>query len=62
MRLLIERLRERGIDIVIAKAHLPLRQSLENLGLGELYTRGKHYSQLADAVAAYEARYGRQRL
>ena len=55
MKLLIERLRERGIDIVIAKAHLPLRLALESLGLGEFYARVKHYSQLADAVAAFEA-------
>jgi SulP family sulfate permease len=55
MKLLIERLREGGIDIVIAKAHLPLRQAMENLGLGQFYAQGKHYSQLADAVAAFEA-------
>ena len=39
MKLLIERLREQGIDIVIAKAHLPLRQAMENLGLGQFYTQ-----------------------
>ena len=57
MRLLFERLRERGIDIAIAKAHLPLRQAMEKLGLGQSYAQGKHYSQLADAVAAFEARH-----
>jgi hypothetical protein len=45
-------LRDRGIDFVVAKAHLPLRETISSI-------RGAldgccRFSQLADAVAAFK--------
>jgi sulfate permease, SulP family len=49
----VKGLRARGIEFVIAKAHLPLRETLSAVGGGLLDGR-KHFSQLADAVAAFK--------
>jgi SulP family sulfate permease len=51
------RLRERGIEVVIAKAHLPLRQAATLLGLGETFAQTRLFAELADAVADYERRH-----
>ena len=45
-------LRARGIELVIAKAHLPLRQTVSAVG-GTPF-QCLHFSQLADAVAAFK--------
>jgi SulP family sulfate permease len=52
LREFVKRLHARGIDVVVAKAHLPLRTTLSAVG-GGMVDRDKHYSQLADAVAAF---------
>jgi sulfate permease, SulP family len=56
LRTFVTRLRERGIGFVVAKAHLPLRQAAVALGLQEWFSEEAHVAQLADAVAAFEAR------
>ena len=53
LREYVERLRSRGIEFVVAKAHLPLRKTLSAVGGGAL-DQHKHFSQLADAVAAFK--------
>jgi len=53
LRTYIERLQERGITFVVAKAHLPLREAAIRLGLQEWFGEQAHFSQLADAVAAF---------
>jgi SulP family sulfate permease len=53
------RLRARGIEIVVAKAHLPLRQAIAALGEGTELDERRHFSQLADAVAAFKSKTGR---
>jgi sulfate permease, SulP family len=50
----IKRLHNRSIDFVVAKAHLPLREAATALGLQEWFSEDAHFSQLADAVAAFE--------
>jgi SulP family sulfate permease len=52
LREFIARLRERGIEFVVAKAHLPLRQTLESIG--GLLNANWRFSQLADAVDAFQ--------
>jgi SulP family sulfate permease len=49
----VARLRSRGIEFVVAKAHLPLREAVSAIG-GSIFDDRHHFSQLADAVAAFE--------
>jgi SulP family sulfate permease len=52
----VERLRDSGIEVVLAKAHLPLRVALQAFREAENQPqRAQYFSQLADAVAAFEA-------
>ncbi|MFO0873396.1 MAG: SulP family inorganic anion transporter [Phycisphaerales bacterium] len=53
MREYVARLRVRGIEFVVAKAHLPLRETLARVAGAEIGGRPL-FSQLADAVAAFE--------
>ena len=53
MREYVARLRARGIEFVVAKAHLPLRETLSAVA-GHALEHRKSFSQLADAVAAFE--------
>ncbi|HEY7001595.1 MAG TPA: SulP family inorganic anion transporter [Candidatus Udaeobacter sp.] len=53
LREFVARLRSRGIEVVIAKAHLPLREAVSAIG-GSVFDDHHHFSQLADAVAAFE--------
>jgi SulP family sulfate permease len=45
-------LRDRGIEVVVVKAHLPLRQTLS--AIGDVFDGCWRFSQLADAVAAFK--------
>jgi SulP family sulfate permease len=54
LRACIKRLNERGITFVVAKAHLPLREAAIHLGLQEWFSEQAHFSQLPDAVAAFQ--------
>jgi SulP family sulfate permease len=47
----VARLRARGIEVVVAKAHLPLRKTIESVSDGLKLER--HFNQLSDAVAAF---------
>ena len=53
MREFVARLRSRGIEFVIAKAHLPLREAVSAIG-GTVFDERHHFGQLADAVEAFE--------
>lgn len=53
LRIFVNRLRERGVTFAVAKAHLPLREAATRLGLQEWFSEQAHFSQLADAVAAF---------
>jgi SulP family sulfate permease len=53
LRTFVSHLRERGVTFVVAKAHLPLREAAVRLGLQEWFSEQAHFSQLADAVAAF---------
>jgi SulP family sulfate permease len=48
----VARLRARDIEFVVAKAHLPLRQTFSVVS-GGAWHADKQFSQLADAVAAF---------
>jgi SulP family sulfate permease len=48
----VAKLKARGIEFVIAKAHLPLRESAS--AFGNLFDDQQQFSQLADAVAAFQ--------
>jgi hypothetical protein len=47
----VAKLRKRGIEFVVAKAHLPLRETAS--AFGGILNGGSHFSQLADAVEAF---------
>jgi SulP family sulfate permease len=49
-----KRLRERGIRVVIAKAHLPLREAAFSLDLQDAFSEEHYFAKLSDAVMAYE--------
>jgi sulfate permease, SulP family len=53
MREFVARLRSRGIEFVVAKAHLPLRDAVSTVS-GSAFDERRHFSQLADAVAAFQ--------
>jgi SulP family sulfate permease len=53
LREYVARLHTRGIEFVVVKAHLPLRETLAAVA-GRALDGRKHFSQLADAVAAFE--------
>jgi MFS superfamily sulfate permease-like transporter len=53
MREFVARLRSRGIEFVIAKAHLPLRDAVSAVS-SSAFDERRHFSQLADAVAAFQ--------
>jgi len=54
LRAFAVRLHGRGIKIVIAKAHLPLREAMAGLGLHEALSDRNYFAKLSDAVVAYE--------
>lgn len=58
LREFVARLQSRGIDFVVAKAHLPLREAVSAIG-GSMFDDRHHFSQLADAVAAFEKSSGK---
>jgi SulP family sulfate permease len=55
-----KRLRDRGIRVVIAKAHLPLRESANRLGLQDAFSEANYYAKLSDAVAEFEKQHPRK--
>jgi SulP family sulfate permease len=56
LRVYFQTLRERGIQIVVAKAHLPLRETALELGLQEAFSDDNYFPKLSEAVAAFERR------
>jgi SulP family sulfate permease len=54
MRDYFKRLRERGITVVLAQAHLPLREAALGLGFKAMLAEGSYYPKLSEAVAAFK--------
>jgi SulP family sulfate permease len=54
LRTFVMRLRERGIRVVIAKAHLPLRETAIRLGLERAFSEENYFPKLSEAVMAFE--------
>jgi SulP family sulfate permease len=50
----VKRLRERGITLVIAEAHLPLREAASHLGLHDALAVENFFPKLSEAVKAFE--------
>jgi sulfate permease, SulP family len=48
----VAKLRDRGIEFIVAKAHLPLRETIA--AIGGVLAESCRYSHLSDAVAAFE--------
>jgi SulP family sulfate permease len=53
VREFVAQLRSRGIEFVVAKAHLPLREAVSVVS-GSVFNERRHFNQLADAVAAFQ--------
>jgi SulP family sulfate permease len=58
LRTFATRLRERGIKVVIAKAHLPLREAAGRLGLEQALSEENYFPKLSNAVTAFERQEG----
>jgi SulP family sulfate permease len=54
LRAFATKLRERGIRVVIAKAHLPLREAASRLGLEQAFSDENYFPKLSEAVMAFE--------
>src|SRR5262249_16176295 len=54
LRTFVKRLRERGIRLVIAKAHLPFREPAIRLGLRDTLSEENYFPKLSEAVTAFE--------
>src|SRR5262249_7992757 len=54
LRDFVLRLKDRGIRLVVAKAHLPLREAARRLGMEESFPEEARFPKLSDAVAAFE--------
>jgi SulP family sulfate permease len=54
VRTFVKRLRERGIVVAIAKAHLPLREAALRLGMQDALSEQNYFPKLSEAVRAYE--------
>jgi SulP family sulfate permease len=54
LRTFAGRLRARGIKVMIAKAHLPLRDAVMRLGLKDALSEETYFPKLSEAVAAFE--------
>src|SRR5262249_625548 len=61
LRTFVKRLRARGIGVVIAKAHLPLREAAFHLGMKDALSEENYFRKLSEAVKAYEQRKALQR-
>jgi SulP family sulfate permease len=56
LRTFVQRLRERGIRFVIAKAQLPLREAATRLDLQRVFSEECYFPKLSEAVKAFEQR------
>jgi SulP family sulfate permease len=54
LRHFVTLLRGRGIKVVMAKAHLPLREAAIALGMKDALSPESYFAKLSEAVAAYE--------
>jgi SulP family sulfate permease len=50
----VARLDERGIRLVVAEAHLPLREAAIRLGMRDALPEDRYFAKVTDAVAAFE--------
>ncbi len=48
-----QRLRERGITVVVAKAHLPFREAATRLGWKDVLSEESYFPRLSEAVSAF---------
>jgi SulP family sulfate permease len=55
----VKTLRDRGIELVVVKAHLPLRETLQ--AIGGAFEDCRQYGQLHDALADFKARHSASR-
>lgn len=56
LRPFLKKLRDRGIELAVAKAHLPLRESPLVSNLREQFPEQRRFAQVSDAVAAFQQR------
>jgi sulfate permease, SulP family len=54
LHICFQRLRDRGIKVVVARAQLPLRESAKRLGFDDLVSIGTFAQRVSDAVADFE--------
>jgi SulP family sulfate permease len=53
LRPFFQKLRDRGIELALARAHLPLRQVKLNIGMEPIFSEDRIYVRVSDAVRAF---------
>jgi SulP family sulfate permease len=54
LRTFVAKLRDRGIRLVVAEAHLPLREAATHLGMKDAFPEETYFPRVTDAVAEFE--------
>ena len=53
LRPFFQKLKDQGIDLAIARAHLPLREVNFDAGMGPIFSDDEIFIRVSDAVLAY---------
>ena len=54
LRPFFQKLKDRGIELALARAHLPLREVKLNIGMEPVFSQGEIFVRVSDAVRAFE--------
>jgi len=54
LRPFFQKLKDRGIELALAQAHLPLREVTLNIGMEPVFSQGEIFVRVSDAVRAFE--------
>ena len=54
LRPFFQKLKDRGIELALARAHLPLREVKLNIGMEPIFSQDKIFVRVSDAVRAFE--------
>ena len=56
LRAFFQKLKDQGIELAIARAHLPLREVNMNLDMERVFSEDEIFTRVSDAVKSYDER------
>ena len=56
LRPFFKKLKDQGIELAIARAHLPLREVTMNVEMARIFSKDEIFTRVSDAVNAYNER------